>query len=178
MAVIWPTPVYPNPYIQLDHPHPRTQHWNHLAALLPHAFGAAHTHPFTPDVDVRESATAFYIAVELPGLRDPKAVKLVWHNNRTLHAFGKTEYSFEGEKLQDATEEGEAERKKKAEELAEEDAKKNGVNGESYSVTLSFSKMVQLTLLPRLRRWPFDPHTAPRNACYARPRSYRAFRYA
>jgi HSP20 family molecular chaperone IbpA len=110
MAVVWPGPILPSPFLEVDHPHPRWHsHLGSLSAILPSAFSTAHPHPFSPDLDIREDTAAFYIAVELPGLRNPAAVSIVWHNARTMHITGRVDYSFSGEAIDDAAAQIEAE---------------------------------------------------------------------
>jgi HSP20 family protein len=75
---------------------PRQHHYplEHARQSVSHAFGAfSHDalHPWgdnyplkTPHCDVRESKTAYYIDVEIPGLESKANVTLKWTNTNTL----------------------------------------------------------------------------------------------
>lgn len=91
-----PKYYYPGFYYYTPEPYQTTQipkHHHHVPPSLKHAQHAVHelVHPFgegyqfpAPHCDIRETKSAYYIDVELPGLRDKKDVKLKWTGTRSL----------------------------------------------------------------------------------------------
>lgn len=45
---------------------------------------------WTPDCDVRETKTAYYIEIEVPGISDKKAIQINWLSGRVLQIAGAT----------------------------------------------------------------------------------------
>ncbi|KUI57462.1 hypothetical protein VP1G_04769 [Cytospora mali] len=94
-----PKYYYPGWYYYAPEPYQTThipKHHHHLPPQLKHAVQAIGelAHPFgrpyalaTPHCDIRESKSAYYIDVELPGLREKKDVKLKWTGSRSLFIY-------------------------------------------------------------------------------------------
>lgn len=55
----------------------------HLVHEFAHPFGDSYPLP-APQTDIRETKSAYYLDIELPGLRDKNDVKLKWTGERSL----------------------------------------------------------------------------------------------
>lgn len=109
------TDIDPYPKVNIPHTYPEKGHYFHHVPYLPYIAHNLHTKfhdkdldVHVPKTDVRETLRAFYIEVELPGVKDHQDLRLRWSTEKTLLLTSKTtrpEIVEEGEAELVATEE-------------------------------------------------------------------------
>src|SRR5437016_4593033 len=80
---------FPPPIV--DHLHQRPHQHRTLFHYLAHQNPRPEDYPNRPDVDIRDAFTHYYVDVEVPGVKNPKDISVVWTSTRSLVVSGSIE---------------------------------------------------------------------------------------
>jgi HSP20 family molecular chaperone IbpA len=80
---------FPPPIV--DHVHQRTHQHRNLFQYLTHQNPRPEDYPNRPDCDIRDAFTHYFVDVEVPGVKNPKDITVVWTSTRSLVVSGSIE---------------------------------------------------------------------------------------
>ena len=79
---------YDFPPSLVDHMHQRPHQHRNLFHYLTHQKSRPEDYPNQPDVDVRDAFTEYIIDMEVPGMKNPHDINVVWTSSRSLVVSG------------------------------------------------------------------------------------------
>jgi HSP20 family molecular chaperone IbpA len=89
MAVV-PNFDYNASFDLVDHPHQRPHQHNTFLGVLARRKPDQNTYANTPDVDISDALSHYLVDIEVPGIKDPSSISVLWTSWRSLVVSGST----------------------------------------------------------------------------------------